>query len=129
MKENREKRGSQLLFLFFFCERVLGCNWDLGFLRVFLCTIVFSLIIVKSLQFRGHRQIAESRKFCLVRVIIFLWRVFFLFVLFLTGWEFWLNSLQEGDRWGGGIDGGNVLGGRAGHILGCSGVSICVWFA
>ena len=22
-------------------ERVLGCNWDLGFLRVFFCTIVF----------------------------------------------------------------------------------------
>ena len=31
---------------------------------------------------------------------------------------------MEGDRWGGGIDGGDVLGGRAGHILGCSGVSI-----
>ena len=62
MRENREKRGSQLLFLFFFCERVLGCNWDLGFLRVFLCTIVFSLIIVKSLQLRGSRQIAEPCK-------------------------------------------------------------------
>ena len=70
MRENRKKRGSQLLFLFF-CERVLGCNWDLGFLRVFLCTIVFSLIIVKSLQLRGRRQIAEQRKYCLVRVIVF----------------------------------------------------------
>ena len=45
--------------------------WELGFLRVFLCTIVFSLIIVKSLQLRGHRQIAEPRKYCLVRVIVF----------------------------------------------------------
>ena len=50
---------------------MLGYNWDLGFLRVFLCTIVFSLIIVKSLQLRGRRQIAEPRKFCLVRVIVF----------------------------------------------------------
>ena len=57
--------------LIFFCERVLGCNWDLGFLRVFLCTIVFSQIIVKLLQLRGRRQIAEPRKYCLVRVIVF----------------------------------------------------------
>ena len=51
----------------------------------------FSLIIVKSLQLRGRRQIAEPRKYCLVRVIVFLWRVFslfFFFFLFLTGWEF-----------------------------------------
>ena len=45
--------------------------WDLGFLRVFLCTIVFSLIIVKSLQLRGRRQIVEPRKYCLMRVIVF----------------------------------------------------------
>ena len=51
--------------------RELGCNWELGFLRVFLCTIVFSLIIVKSLQFRGRKQIAEPRKYYLVRVIVF----------------------------------------------------------
>ena len=79
MRENRKKRGSQLLFLFFFCERVLGCNWDLGFLRVFLCTLVFSLIIVKSLQLRGRRQIAEPRKYCLVRVIVF-FDVYFLYL-------------------------------------------------
>ena len=54
----------------------------------------FSLIIVKSLQLRGRRQIAEPRKYCLVRVIVFLWRVFslffffFFFFLFLAGWEF-----------------------------------------
>ena len=52
----------------------------------------FSLIIVKSLQLRVSRQIAELRKYCLVRVIIFLvivflWLVFSLFVLFLTGWD------------------------------------------
>ena len=57
------------------------------------CTMYFSLIIVKSLQLRGRRQIAEPRKYCLVRVIVFLWRVFslfffFFFFLFLTGWEF-----------------------------------------
>ena len=45
--------------------------WDLGFLRVFLCTIIFSLIIVKSLQLCGYRQIAEPRKYCFVRVIVF----------------------------------------------------------
>ena len=50
--------------------------------------ISFSPIIVKSLQLRGRRQIAESRKYCLVHVIIFLWRVFSLFFLFLIGWEF-----------------------------------------
>ena len=44
---------------------------ELGFLRVFLCTIVSSYFIVKSLQLRGRRQIAEPRKYCLVRVIVF----------------------------------------------------------
>ena len=79
-------------------ERELGCNWELGFLRVFLCTIVSPYFIVKSLQLRGCRQIAEPRKYCLVRVIVFLWHVFSLFVLFLTGWNFWLNSLHETRR-------------------------------
>ena len=45
--------------------------WELGFLRVFLCTIVFPYFIVKSLQLRGRRQIAEPRKYCLLRVIVF----------------------------------------------------------
>ena len=35
----------------------------------------------------GRRQIVEPHKYYLVRVIVFLWRVFPLF-LFLTGWEF-----------------------------------------
>ena len=45
--------------------------WGLGFLRVFLCTIVSPYFIVKSLQLRGRRQIAEPRKYCLVCVIVF----------------------------------------------------------
>ena len=69
-------------------ERELGCNWELGFLRVFLCTIVSPYFIVKSLQLCGRRQIAEPCKYCLVRVIVFLWHVFSLFFLFLTGWDF-----------------------------------------
>ena len=52
-------------------ERELWCNWELDFLRVFLCTIVFPYFIVKSLQLRGRRQIAESRKYCLMRMIVF----------------------------------------------------------
>ena len=57
-------------------ERVHECNWELGFLRVFLCTIVSPYFIVKSLQRHGRRQIAEPRKYCLVRVIISLTCVF-----------------------------------------------------
>ena len=45
--------------------------WELGLLRVFLCTIVSPYFIVKSLQLRGRRQIAEPCKYCLVRVIVF----------------------------------------------------------
>ena len=57
----------------------------------------FSLIIVKSLQLCGRRQIAEPRKYCFVRVIVFLWLLFslFFFSLFLIGWEFGLNSLDR----------------------------------
>ena len=52
---------------------------------------------MKSLQFHGCKQIAEPRKYCLVCVIVFLWRVLslFFFFLFLTGWEFRVNSLQH----------------------------------
>ena len=55
-----------------------------------LYSLYSSLIILISLQLRGRRQIAEPRKYCLVRVIVFLWRVFFSNFLFLTGWEFGL---------------------------------------
>ena len=41
------------------------------------CILYSSLIIVKSLQLRGHLQIAEPRKYCLVRVN-FLFFIFFL---------------------------------------------------
>ena len=34
-------------------------------------TLYFPLIIVKFLQLRGRRHIAEPRKYCLVRVIVF----------------------------------------------------------
>ena len=53
-----------------------------------------SLIIVISLQLRGCRQIAEPRKYCLVRVIVFLWHVFSLiFVSHGLGIRF--NSLHR----------------------------------
>ena len=80
----------------FFClvgERELGCNWELGFLRVFLCTIVSPYFIVKSLQLRGCRQIAEPRKYCLVRVIVF-FGVCFLYLFCFSQVGIWLNSLQ-----------------------------------
>ena len=74
-------------------ERALGCNWELGFLRVFLCTIVSPYFIVKSLQLRGCRQIAEPRKYCLVRVIVF-FGVCFLYLFCFSQVGIWLNSLQ-----------------------------------
>jgi len=60
---------------------------------VALC--IFSLIVVKFLQRRGRRQIAKSCKYCLMHVIVFLWHVFSLFFLFLTGWEFQVDSLHH----------------------------------
>ena len=57
--------------------------WELGFLRVFLCTIVSPYFIVKSLQLRGRRQIAEPRKYCFVRVIVF-FDVCFLYLFFVS---------------------------------------------
>ena len=62
--------------------------WELGFLRVFLCTIVSLYFIVKSLQLRGRMQIAESRKYCLMRVIVFFGVCFLYLFSFLTGWDF-----------------------------------------
>ena len=57
------------------------------------CTLYSSLIIVISLQLRGCMQIAEPHKYCFVRVIVFLWRVFSLiFVSHELGILF--NSLQ-----------------------------------
>ena len=68
--------------------------WELGFLRVFLCTIVSPYFTVKSLQLRGHRQIVEPRKYCLVRVIVFSLTCVFSICFVSHKLEFWLNSLQ-----------------------------------
>ena len=72
--------------------------WELGFLRVFLCTIVSPYFIVKSLQLRGRRQITESRKYCLVRVIVFFFACVFSTCFVSHRLEFWLNSLQKGEN-------------------------------
>ena len=77
---------------------MLGCNWDLGFLRVFLCTIVSPYFIVKSLQLRGRRQIAEPRKYCLVRVIVFSLTCVFSICFVSHRLEFWLNFPTTGIR-------------------------------
>ena len=69
--------------------------WELGFLRVFLCTIVSPYFIVKSLQLRGRRQIAEPRKYCLVRVIIFFNVCFFYLFCFSQVGILRLNSLHD----------------------------------
>ena len=79
--------------------------WWLGFVVLLPCfcergktvaALLYSaLIIVKSLQLRECKQIAEPRKYCLVRVIVFfLWCVFFSIFLFLKDWEFEFNSLH-----------------------------------
>ena len=65
-----------LVAVFFVCENI--CSR----------TLYFSLIIVKSLQLRGRRQIVEPRKYCLVRVIAFFGVCFLYFFLFLIGWDF-----------------------------------------
>ena len=57
------------------------------------CTLYSSLIIVISMQLRGRRQITKSRKYCLVHVIVFLWRVFSLFFV-SHGLGIRFNSLQ-----------------------------------
>ena len=46
-----------------------------------------------SLQLRGRRQIAEPRKYCLVCVIVFIWRVFSL-IFVSHGLGILFNSLQ-----------------------------------
>ena len=67
--------------------------WEKRLLPQF-CTLYFSLIIVKSLQLHGRRQIAEPHKYCLVHVIVF-FGVCFLYFLFLTGWEFELIPYKD----------------------------------
>ena len=78
------------------------------------CTLYSSLIIVKSLQFRGHKKISEPRKYCLMQVIVFSLACVFSIFLFLTSWEFgqipfnWYQSL------GLGLSGSNGRGSRKG---------------
>ena len=51
----------------------ISCCSFLGEKKIILPHFVFfSLIIVKSLQLCGRRQIAEPCKYCLVHVIVFL---------------------------------------------------------
>ena len=63
-----------------------------------LYSLYSSLIIVISLQLRGRRQITELRKYCLVHVIVFLWRVFSLFFFVYHRLGIWLNSLQHHEK-------------------------------
>ena len=56
---------------------VIGCFWETDILYYRTC--IFSMLIVKSLQLHGHRQIAEPRKYCLVRVIFFFGMCFLYF--------------------------------------------------
>ena len=65
-----------------------------GFLESVLVHYCISLIIVKSLQLRGRRQIAEPRKYCLVCVILFFGACFLYLFYFSQVRNFWLNSLQ-----------------------------------
>ena len=53
-----------------------------SFVYVAAPCISFSLIIVKSLQLRGHRQIDDPRKYCLVCVIVFFGVCFLYFFYF-----------------------------------------------
>ena len=81
--------------------------WEIYYCHVFVreknCsrTLYFSLIIVKSLQLCGRRQIAEPRKYCLVRVIVFFFSLVCVFsiFLFLTGWEFGLIPYKFLSYW------------------------------
>ena len=54
-----------------------------------------SVIIVKSLQLHGRRQIAKPRKYCLVRVIVFFGMCCLYFFLFLISWEFGLIPYNQ----------------------------------
>ena len=89
------------------CILCVGCRKHSLIIRVLMLSVFqresekhcsrnlsFSLIIVKSLQLHGRRQIAEPHKYCLVHVIVF-FGVCFLYFLFLTGWEFELIPYKD----------------------------------
>ena len=71
---------NRLLLLGFFSVVLLPCFIQRENIVAEGCTLYSSLIIVISLQLRECRQIAEPRKYYLVRVIIFLWCVFFFYI-------------------------------------------------
>ena len=75
---------SGFVFIVFEREKKLNCR-----------TLYFSLKIVKSLQLCKRRQIVESRKYYLVRVIVFLWCVFSLIFCFSQVGNFRLISLHR----------------------------------
>ena len=77
-------------------------------------TLYFSLIIVKSLQLRGRRQIAKPRKYCFVHVIFFSLACVFSIFLFLTSWEFGLIPYNWYQSLGLGLSGSNDKGSRKG---------------
>ena len=83
-------QGQHSLEIFFLAFFVAFCAESLCLVIRFCVgcnsghTLYSFLNIVKSLQLHGCRQIAEPRKYCLVRVIIFfLWR-FFCFSIFVS---------------------------------------------
>ena len=79
-------RKRNLVIRVFWCGRVFSVRG-----KTVAALLYFFLIIVKSLQLHGRKQIAEPCKYCLMRMIAF-FNVYFLyfFFLFFTGWEFGL---------------------------------------
>ena len=67
------------VLVFLWCGRVFSVRRK----TVAAPCISFSLIIVKSLQLCEHRQIAQPRKYCLVRVTVF-FDVCFLYFFFIS---------------------------------------------
>ena len=70
------------------------------------------LIIVKSLQLRGCRQIVEPHKHYLMRVIVFSLTCIFSIFLFLIGWEFSLIPYNWYQSLGLSLSGSNGKGSR-----------------
>ena len=88
--------------LWILCVEYKNVVWWVGFLvgfwekeKLYYRSLYFSLIIVKFLQLRKRRQIVKPHKYCLVRMIIFSLACIFSSFLFLTDWEFRINSLQS----------------------------------
>ena len=82
-------RKCNLVIRVFWCGRVFSVRG-----KTVAVLLYFSLIIVKSLQFRGRRQITEPRKYCLMRMIAF-FDVYFLYFFFVSHMlRIWVNSLH-----------------------------------